>query len=245
MTLKEIAAIAHVSPASVSLVLNNKPGVSDAKRQEIQALLQKYQYGVPKAGIAIARQLLFLKYMRNGLVVEKNTGFVASILDAIEAECRSLQYTLRIEVCREKLADYIQQAEEQFEELTEYMERLESIIDEQQNQFGKLEQRIMLIEGRLNEILPSVEIDYDELSTAIELYNKYHGRIDRPVVLEKTNYTNDYCFRVSGIDEEEETLTGRYYRKGKLYGQQTTFPFSTRCRMFNGDTLEDVIAGEI
>ena len=39
MTLKEIAAIAHVSPASVSLVLNNKPGVSDAKRQEIQALL--------------------------------------------------------------------------------------------------------------------------------------------------------------------------------------------------------------
>ena len=111
MTLKEIAAIAHVSPASVSLVLNNKPGVSDAKRQEIQALLQKYQYGVPKAGIAIARQLLFLKYMRNGLVVEKNTGFVASILDAIEAECRSLQYTLRIEVCREKLADYIQQAD--------------------------------------------------------------------------------------------------------------------------------------
>ena len=111
MTLREIAAIAHVSPASVSLVLNNKPGVGDAKRQEIQALLQKYQYGVPKAGVAAARQLLFLKYMRNGLVVEKNTGFVASILDAIEAECRSLQYTLRIEVCRENLADYIQQAD--------------------------------------------------------------------------------------------------------------------------------------
>lgn len=101
MTIKEIAAMAHVSPASVSLVLNNKPGVSEVKRKEILGLLQKYQYGAPKAGIAPTSQLLFLKYMRNGLVVEKNTGFVASILDAIESECRVLQYSLRMEVCRD------------------------------------------------------------------------------------------------------------------------------------------------
>ena len=111
MTLKEIAALANVSPATVSLVLNNKPGVGEAKRQEVQALLQKYQYGLPKAGIASARQLLFLKYMRNGLVVEKNTGFVASILDTIEAKCKSLQYVLRIEVCRESLEEHFQSAD--------------------------------------------------------------------------------------------------------------------------------------
>ena len=101
MTLKEIAALANVSPATVSLVLNNKPGVGEAKRQEVQALLQKYQYGLPKAGIASARQLLFLKYMRNGLVVEKNTGFVASILDTIEAKCKSLHdYIVRWDLDR-------------------------------------------------------------------------------------------------------------------------------------------------
>lgn len=142
-------------------------------------------------------------------------------------------------------AEYAQQIEDKFDKLTEHLNLLAESMEEQQNQFGKLEQRIMLLEGKLNLILPVTEIDYDELSTAIELYNKYNGKIDRPIVLEKTNYTNGYCFRVSGINEEEETLIGRYYRQGKLYGNNTTFAFSTRCRMFNGDTLEDVIRGEI
>ena len=104
MTIKEIAKLAGVSPAAVSMVLNNRPGISDARRQEILALLQQYNYGAPKAGMAAApRHLLFLKYIKSGFIVEENTGFVASILDSIEAECRSRGYLLRIEVSRENL----------------------------------------------------------------------------------------------------------------------------------------------
>lgn len=165
--------------------------------------------------------------------------------EQIKALDKSINNASKLQKALDLSADYVQQVEEQFEELTEYIEQLESIIDEQQSQFGKLEQRIMLLEGRFNEIQPSIEIDYEELSTAINLFNKYNGRIGRPVVLEKPNYINDYCFRVSDIDEEEKVLIGRFYRQGELYGRKNTFPFSTRCRMFNGDTLEDVITGEI
>lgn len=99
MTLKEIGDIAGVSPATVSLVLNNKPGVSRQMRLRIQELLNKYNYAKPQ-DIGTVRQLLFLKYIKNGFLVEENIGFVASILDAIEIECRKLGYVLRIELCQ-------------------------------------------------------------------------------------------------------------------------------------------------
>ena len=40
MTVRQIAELAKVSPATVSLVLNNKPGVSAQRRREIQKLLE-------------------------------------------------------------------------------------------------------------------------------------------------------------------------------------------------------------
>ena len=110
MTLKELARMAGVSTASVSLVLNNKPGVGEEKRREILRLLRETGYGEPKAGLnASPGQLLFLKYMHSGQVAEENPGFISSILDAIESECRQLGYLLRIEVRRGQLADVIDQ----------------------------------------------------------------------------------------------------------------------------------------
>ncbi len=96
--------MAGVSPAAVSLVINNKPGISDSKRQEIQTLLRKYNYTSsrrPKK--TIQKNLLFLKYISNGHLVEENIGFVSTIIDAIEAQCRKEQYTLRIVVSNNSL----------------------------------------------------------------------------------------------------------------------------------------------
>lgn len=105
MTLKEIAELAGVSAATASLVLNNKPGVSQQKREEILELLQKYYYSVPQGMAAVTKDFLFLKYIKNGFIVEENTGFVASILDSLEAECRRYGYVLRITVCHGKVEE--------------------------------------------------------------------------------------------------------------------------------------------
>lgn len=108
MTLKEIAELAGVSSAAVSMVLNNKPGISQKKRQEILNLLQKYHYGPFKNMPVAAKGLLFLKFIKNGFLVEENTGFVAAILDSIEAECRRCGYTLRIEISHNALDTTLQ-----------------------------------------------------------------------------------------------------------------------------------------
>lgn len=103
MTLKEIAKIANVSPAAVSLVLNNKNGVSDAKRQEILAILKENNYIPTKRSSKTAKNLIFLKYAKNGLLVEENAGFVSSIIDSLESECRRQGYQLGIVVSLQNL----------------------------------------------------------------------------------------------------------------------------------------------
>lgn len=108
MTIKELAALADVSPATISLVLNNKPGVSDSKRQEIQQLLETHHYTPPRRSRQKAsKNLLFLKYIRNGYLVEENTGFVAAIMDSIEMECRRMGYALHIVVSNNNLNETI------------------------------------------------------------------------------------------------------------------------------------------
>ena len=44
MTIREIASIAGVSPAAVSLVINNKKGVSDETRRRVQSVIDEYGY---------------------------------------------------------------------------------------------------------------------------------------------------------------------------------------------------------
>ena len=108
MTIKEIAALAGVSPAAVSLVINHKPGVSDSKRQEILDLLESCHYSPARRPRQNTFQnFLFLKYIRNGFLVEENTGFIAAIMDSIEMECRKQGYALRIVVSSGNLEETI------------------------------------------------------------------------------------------------------------------------------------------
>lgn len=104
MTLQEIAKIAGVSSATVSLVLNNKPGVSKSKRDEILELLQKYNYSPQRnPSTSSTKKLLFVKFLKSGLLVEENAGFITSILDSVETECRKSGYSLRIILSKNEL----------------------------------------------------------------------------------------------------------------------------------------------
>ena len=44
ITLKQIAELAGVHKSTVDKVIHNRPGVSDAKRQQIRKLLDEYGY---------------------------------------------------------------------------------------------------------------------------------------------------------------------------------------------------------
>lgn len=98
MTRKEIAASLNVSPAAVSLVLNNKKGVGEAKRKEIQKALLENDYQ-----IVSEKKLLFVTYRFHGKLVEENKGFVSVIFESIQAHCKQIGYELSLVVCDSNL----------------------------------------------------------------------------------------------------------------------------------------------
>ena len=86
MTIREIAAQAGVSPAAVSLVINNKKGVGEETRKRVLAVMEENGY-LP----AIRRKeekplkIVVLKYRVYGIAFEENQGIIASIIDRIES----------------------------------------------------------------------------------------------------------------------------------------------------------------
>lgn len=96
MTIREIADLLDVSPSTVSIVLNGKPGVSDKTRCRVLDALKKYGYGTERVRRSnnSGKNIYFLKYSTTGLLVDKNDGFVSEIIDATEVEVRKNGYNL-------------------------------------------------------------------------------------------------------------------------------------------------------
>ena len=69
MTVKELAKLAGVSPATISLVLNNKKGVSEKKRQEILKLIKEHGYSISKKEDLKKHNILFIKYSKSNSIV--------------------------------------------------------------------------------------------------------------------------------------------------------------------------------
>jgi LacI family transcriptional regulator len=101
MTVREIAKIAGVSPATVSLVINNKTGVSEKKRAEIIKLLKKLNYPINYTVtdnniVNENKNLLFIKIIKDGVLVEQNAGFISKIVDSIQNDCARFNYNLQM-----------------------------------------------------------------------------------------------------------------------------------------------------
>lgn len=106
MTIREIAAIAGVSPAAVSLVLNNKKGVSAETRRRIQNVMEECGYlPAPSKRKAERFRLMVIKFRAHGIALEENQGFIASIIDRIESECRRFAFDLVMCNCEASTAE--------------------------------------------------------------------------------------------------------------------------------------------
>lgn len=97
MKLRDIAAAANVSLTTVSLVLNKKKGVSDAKRAEILKLLEENGYS-PRSErrSELRKSICFIRCIKHGHLVNGNPGFTTQILDAAEQQCRQNGYSLQV-----------------------------------------------------------------------------------------------------------------------------------------------------
>jgi len=96
MTIKEIAKIANVSQATVSLALNNRPGVSDDTRNKIIQIANQYGYIKKNNSRTKKQNILFIKYIGSGVAIEQNGDFIARIIDSIEESASNLNYNITI-----------------------------------------------------------------------------------------------------------------------------------------------------
>ncbi|NMD38387.1 MAG: LacI family transcriptional regulator [Christensenellaceae bacterium] len=105
MTIREIARLAGVSPSAVSIAINNGKGISDETRRHILQVVKENNYKVPKTRKSSKRhRFVLVKYLDHGLGVEENQGFITSIVDQIEAECRRYSYDLQMINCNGETA---------------------------------------------------------------------------------------------------------------------------------------------
>lgn len=101
-TIREIANIADVSIATVSLVLNQRPGVSADTRQRVLKLAREMHYEKHGGSPAEARRnaqgtIRFLKIARHGHTVNRDhTVFIADYIDGITHGARAHNYKIEI-----------------------------------------------------------------------------------------------------------------------------------------------------
>ncbi len=88
VTVREIAKLADVSTATVSLVLNDKKGVSNETRERIWKLMRDNNYVSRRpAETPVQTQICYLRYIDSGLVVEVNQEGSSCLLDGVSAYC--------------------------------------------------------------------------------------------------------------------------------------------------------------
>lgn len=98
-TIKDIAEQADVSIATVSLVLNNKPGVGEETRKRVLRLAQEMQYATSQRVTAPPDQgtIRFLKIARHGHTVNRDhTVFISDYIDGIVQAGKELRYKTQV-----------------------------------------------------------------------------------------------------------------------------------------------------
>ncbi len=99
-TVKDIAQAAQVSPATVSLVLNGKGGISEQTRSRVLAAAASLNYtprSTKPASAARAGTLRFLKIAKHGHTVNRDHNtFISDYIDGMSREAGLCGYKLEI-----------------------------------------------------------------------------------------------------------------------------------------------------
>lgn len=110
--IKDIAKSLNVSTATVSLVLNNKPGVGAETRERVLHYISENGLNINTRKYTLNNKNVgFFIYKRHGKVVS-DTPFFSQVIEGIEAEARKFGYNLSITYFK---------AEEETEQLSRYL----------------------------------------------------------------------------------------------------------------------------
>ena len=95
MTNRELAKMLGISPAALSLIINHKPGVSEATRATVLARLKEMgqEHLIKKAPAPPSSNLCFIIYKRHGEILDLHPFFLL-LMENIENHARSYGYSI-------------------------------------------------------------------------------------------------------------------------------------------------------
>ncbi|MDO5548851.1 MAG: substrate-binding domain-containing protein [Eubacteriales bacterium] len=98
MTLKDISQMAGVATSTVSLVLNNKPGVRKDTRDRVAALLVQNGYTIRNkiTNLPTRGEIKFVRFKATEHIRERNEDFYVKLLNGAEKKAHEKGYTLSI-----------------------------------------------------------------------------------------------------------------------------------------------------
>lgn len=226
-TIKDIAEQAAVSIATVSLVLNNKPGVGETTRERVLKFARELNYSnsnrTEKLIPGAQRTVQFLKIARHGHTVNRDHNvFISDYIDGIIHSAKDLQY--KIEVTSFK---------------TTPMDRIVAAVEEQTNLAGAIVLGTELNRDDVltfrNTSLPLVFIDTfldyepfdfvdmnntDSVFKVIEYFRSYgHSEIG---IVRSSMKTRNFCLRDKAFQEGMEIL-GLPWRNEFVFDTDSTF----------------------
>lgn len=97
ISAKELATKLNVSPATISMVLNHKPGISEETRDRVLSAAKKYGYDLSKYSYSLAetKNICFIIYKKEGQVVT-DTPFFSALTEGISNTCQTNSLSLSI-----------------------------------------------------------------------------------------------------------------------------------------------------
>lgn len=84
--------------------------------------------------------------------------------------------------------------------------------------------------------IETIEIDYDEVSTIGNLYNKYKDVLDTPLVVHKSTWTDDYCLVIEGI--KGNSIYGTTYKGGRPHSTAWRKIDENQFSMYRGNPFD-------
>ena len=94
MTIRELSKLINVSPATISIVINEKKGVSEETREKVLAAMKEYNY-----------------YPQQRKRIKENQGFIAGILDAIESRLQKENLNMVLRVHKESFEKFLSETD--------------------------------------------------------------------------------------------------------------------------------------
>lgn len=100
ISAKELAQKINVSPATISMVFNNKPGISEATRKYVLEAAKKFHY-VPLKSSVLEKKIIQLAIYQKHAMVVSDTPFFSQVIEGITQECNKRNCIVNINYLKE------------------------------------------------------------------------------------------------------------------------------------------------